>query len=554
MTLLLILLPALPMALALVAPSGRLGPQATAAGVASTALIALLLALLNPEPIRLDWLMLGTTLGLDVVSRPLLAAAALVWFVATLAAKDLFTGDTGPRFTMCYLLTLAGNMGVLITQDMVSFYLSFAVMTFAGYGLIAHQSTDEALRAGRIYLILAIAGEALLLAGLFVLGAAAGNPTASDMPAVYADLASPGMVGGLLLAGFAVKMGLMPLHVWLPLAHPAAPVPASAVLSAVIVKGGLLGWLRLVPPGEAALLPAADLLIALGLLTAFAAALIGCLQHRPKTVLAYSTVSQMGLLAIPVGMVVGGRAESDLLLPVIGLFALHHALAKGALFLALDHIKTVRPLFLAATVLAAAALVGVPFTSGLVAKAGLKAGLTDPYPLLITLTSVTTALLLSRFLVLAWPRRRDQTPAGARNRVEVAWLVLVALGLALPWILAGDGARAYALQFGGIRDGVWPALVAAALALAAGSAIKRWPGVPEGDLVVPAERLLRAGYQPIDRLFNALKRSLVRMRERVPTLATLKRDLPMHEPSTPVVALLMLVLVLLLPALYLLDA
>jgi hydrogenase-4 component B len=107
---------------------------------------------------------------------------------------------------------------------------------------------------------------------------------------------------GLLAAGFAVKAGIMPLHVWLPLAHPAAPVAASAVLSGALIKAGLIGWLRLLPLGGAAWPGWGTVFVVVGLTTAIAGALIGVAQTRPKVVLAYSSVSQMGIIATLVGV------------------------------------------------------------------------------------------------------------------------------------------------------------------------------------------------------------------------------------------------------------
>ena len=94
--------------------------------------------------------------------------------------------------------------------------------------------------------------------------------------------------------GFGIKAGALALHFWLPLAHPAAPVPASAVLSGAMIKAGLLGWLRFLPLGYAAL-PAAGLgLVGVGLAAALIGAAAGALQRNPKTVLAWSSVARWG--------------------------------------------------------------------------------------------------------------------------------------------------------------------------------------------------------------------------------------------------------------------
>jgi formate hydrogenlyase subunit 3/multisubunit Na+/H+ antiporter MnhD subunit len=167
-------------------------------------------------------------------------------------------------------------------------------------------------------------------------------------------------------------MGLLPLHVWLPLAHPAAPMPASAVLSGVIVKAGVIGLIRFLPV-EPALPDWGAVLAAAGLLTAYWGVAIGLTQRNPKTVLAYSTVSQMGLVAAVLGMglLAGGGAGTA------GTFyAAHHVLAKGALFLAVGVVAATGagrlwPVLLPAAVLALG-FGGLPLTGGYVAKLAVK--------------------------------------------------------------------------------------------------------------------------------------------------------------------------------------
>src|SRR5690606_9904977 len=143
--------------------------------------------------------------------------------------------------------------------------------------------------------------ELLLFAGMTAAVAVAGR---IELPAVRAAVAaSPSgpIVAGLLLAGFGVKVGAVPLHMWLPLAHPAAPTPASAVLSGAMSTAGLLGWLRVLPFGDASLPSIGIWVLAAGMLAAFAGVAAGLTQTDAKTALAYSSISQMGLLTMAVG-------------------------------------------------------------------------------------------------------------------------------------------------------------------------------------------------------------------------------------------------------------
>ena len=551
MNLLLMLLPAVPMLLGVGALAGLLGRRGAVIGVVATGVLGLAVVLLEPPALHLHWLLLGTTLALDEVGRVLLFCAALLWSAATLAAGELFDGRDGRRFGMCWLFTLTGNLGMLLSQDLASFYLCFAVMTFAAYGLVVHKASAEAWRAGRIYLILSIGGESLLLAGIFLLAAEAGNPAVADIPAVFDALDRPALTGGLLLAGFAVKMGVIPLHVWLPLAHPAAPAPASAVLSGLLVKGGLIGWLRFLPAGSDSLQLATDTLLVLGLAGAFLAALAGCLQRRPKTVLAYSTISQMGLLAVPVALLLGGRLDPQTALPVIALFAGHHALAKGALFLAVDHWSGGR-WRQGLAVLVMLTIAGLPLSGGLMAKAALKSTVIEPLPLLITLSSVTTSLLLLRALQCLRRTRTDQQPPQATT--TIAWVILAVFALGLPWWLADNEVRGYALAAGTLFDASWPLLLAGMIAALGGWRLRYT--IAEGDIVAPLERLLlqwhatgrRLMARRIDNPVSALLAGSRGRRDhgRKRLLGILDQDLPEILVAIAVVGLLLMLGLLML--------
>jgi hydrogenase-4 component B len=510
-------------------------------GATAGAVIAIALALgMGPGSLELSWLLLGSTFGLDSLGRVLLGLAGILWLAAALGSLPLLSGEHGRRYAACFLLTMSGNMGLLVSQDIAGFYCWFALMTFAAYGLVLHDGTGEARRAGRAYLVLAVAGELLLVAGLFTLAAQAGNPTVAELPAVYGELPHPGVTAVLILAGFAVKMGVVPLHVWLPLAHPAAPVPASAVLSGVMLKAGLIGWVRLLP-AESMNLPQPGLVLAaLGLAAAFLAALVGCLQERPKTVLAYSSVSQMGLLALLVGLLLADFGEREVMLAAIGLFAMHHGLAKGALFLAVPVLKAGHRATALLSLLPAVALVGAPLTSGAAAKAVLKDAVPDSLVLWVSLTSVTTGLIMIRFLVLTWPRGKPHDLPGPT--ILIAWLAVLAASLLVPWLLAGGAWLDYTLQAGSLLDALWPLAASVVLALLAGAWRGRWPLIAEGDLLVPVERgLVR---------LRDLARSLLPAADSDAETPSWPRERgPLNEPRLAVAVLLLLGLALVLSAL-----
>jgi len=206
-------------------------------------------------------------------------------------------------------------------------------MTFAAYGVIVHVGSAPARRAGKVYIIMALLGEALLICALLLATAAAGGTDLRQIPAAVAASPLRNLIIALVLTGFGVKAGAVPLHLWHPLAHPVAPTPASAVLSGGMIKAGLLGWLRFLHLGEVVLPEWGALCIAVGLATASYGVVVGLTQDEPKTVLAYSSVSQMGFMLTGIGIGLSAPVAWPAALSAVLLYALHHGLAKGALFL-----------------------------------------------------------------------------------------------------------------------------------------------------------------------------------------------------------------------------
>ena len=162
----------------------------------------------------------------------------------------------------------------------------FTLASLAAYGLVVHDDTPAARRAGTVYIALAVLGEALLLMGFVLLAAGAPDGSLLIRDAVAALSTSPWRNAALafLILGFGLKIGLVPLHVWMPLTYSAAPIPAAAVLSGAAVKAGVIGLIRFLP-FETGLPGWGEVLAAVGLLSAFYGVAIGVTQTNPKTVL-----------------------------------------------------------------------------------------------------------------------------------------------------------------------------------------------------------------------------------------------------------------------------
>jgi len=509
------------------------------------ALPALALALLpggTPQA-TLPWLFLGTVLKLDATARIFLLFTSLLWTTAGIFSIGYLRDDPARgRFAGFFLLAMAGNLGLVVAADVVSFIVFFTLMSFASYGLIVHTGTADARRAGRVYITLVVVGEVCLYAALV----ATLHIAATGTPWPWPGGGYGGWAVALLLVGFGIKAGLLPLHVWLPLAHPVAPAPASAVLSGAMVAAGVLGWLRFLPLGVPGWEPWGAGLAALGMAGAFYAAIVGTVQTDAKTVLAYSTVSQMGLVIAGVGAALWQPVLAPGLVPAVAVYVLHHGLAKGALFLAAPLLPTVsrsggrRWWAWIAVGAPALAIAGAPLTSGAVAKALLKTSL-DGQALavllpLLSLAAVGSTTLMARFVWLARPVRD-----GHRRTVPtmwLGWLASAALALTVTWQLpAVVPVAGKALGFGASVGQSWPIVVGGILylLLSRRAPARVWGAVPSGDLLVPLEMMAARAGGAARRLAGALAPRFVAWRRRLREAAGYRPALARFHPA-PILA------------------
>jgi formate hydrogenlyase subunit 3/multisubunit Na+/H+ antiporter MnhD subunit len=243
--------------------------------------------------------------------------------------------------------------------------------------------------------------------------------------------------------------------------------------------------LRLVPPGSPGTEAFGPVLLGFGLFSAFAAALLGLAQQHAKVVLAYSTVSQMGLVLAMYAALLMVPESAPLLLPWLGLLVLHHGFNKAALFLACGCAPGRSRARMALVALPALSIAGAPLSSGMYAKTGLKqglaaAGLGSGWALLLGISSLATTLLLWHFWRLL-RQDRHYRPA------HPAWIGMTLTGFAVPWFWGlGHGLDPDLVH--GFWPALWPLLAAAVLVWTATRVTRiRIPGIPAGDLVVPLE-------------------------------------------------------------------
>jgi formate hydrogenlyase subunit 3/multisubunit Na+/H+ antiporter MnhD subunit len=433
-------------------------------------------------------------LALDLPGAMLLFAAALLWLGGAFYVRsaDRSGEAMSGQFAACWLLTLAGSMGVFIAADLASFFLAYALVSIPAWGLIVYDDTPRSRRAGAVYIAFTVLGETLLMMGFVLLAVPTpgGSLLMRDTLAALSSSPWRGATLALIITGFAMKIGLVPLHMWLPLSYRAAPIPAAAVLSGAGVNAGVIGLIRFLPDGIA---PSGWglALAAAGLFTAFYGVVIGITQAHPKTVLAYSSVSQMGLIATVLGMGVdSGDAQASL---ATAFYAAQHLLAKGALFLAVGvasvpKVLRVWTVLLPASILALG-LAGLPLTGGALAKLALKESLGSGFVSeLATLSAAGSTLLMLHFLRRLTSITQYGAPAAPDASVR-CWLAMAAISLALPWVLYPLVASGQWLAPGALWSATWPLLGGVVLAILLWRFSQRLPVVPEGDLLAVGRRL-----------------------------------------------------------------
>lgn len=443
-------------------------------------------------PLALSGAPYHVTLRLDAPGSMLLTAASLLWIVAGYYAPTFFRErGMGGSFAVCWLLTLTGSLGIFLAADLASFLLFYALVSLPAYGLVRYDDTPSARRAGAIYMGFALLGENLLLIGfvLLALNLPEGGLMISDVVAALRSAPSRDAILSLLIAGFGMKIALLPMHFWMPLSYTASPIPAAAALSGAAVKAGIIGLIRFLP-FETALPSWGGLLTTVGLCGAFYGVLIGITQSNPKTVLAYSSISQMGFLAAVLGMgLSAGDSEAG---PIAALYGAHHILVKGALFLAVGVAASTGAQRVAIVLVPGAliglGLAGLPLTGGALAKLAAKAPL--GYGLagvIATWSAAGTTLLMLHFLRRVSLASAQDSRQTAPFALVASWLILAVLCLFLPWAYystAGLGSFSDALAPAVVWKTLGPVLVGVGLFLGLRRWFNRLPSVPCGDIVV----------------------------------------------------------------------
>lgn len=291
------------------------------------------------------------------------------------------------RYFGFYLIVMGVLIGLDHAGNLITLYLFFELMTLSSLPLVLHTLTHDAVMAGLKYLFYSVAGAFLALFGIFYLYAhGAGLPFCEGGYLMVLDAYSGSgkmtlLVLMLMIVGFGTKAGMFPLHGWLPTAHPVAPAPASAVLSGIITKSGVLAIIRVVFYAVGA-----DALrgswvqytwMTLALITVFMGSMMAYKEQVLKKRLAYSTVSQVSYILFGLSVL-----NQDGMVGALSHFVFH-SVVKDCLFLVAGVIiyktgkKTVKeltgigkemPITMWCFTLVSITLVGIPPTSGFISK------------------------------------------------------------------------------------------------------------------------------------------------------------------------------------------
>ena len=298
-------------------------------------------------PLGLPWL--GAHFRLDALAAFFLVVVNLGGAVASLFALGYGQHESAPgRVLPFFPAFLAGMNLVLLADDAFTFLFAWEFMSLSSWALVmAHHQEPANSRAGYLYLVMACFGT---LALLLAFGLLAGSDGAYDFAAIRAGQATPGLAAlalVLALIGAGSKAGLVPLHVWLPLAHPAAPSHVSALMSRVMTKVAVYGFVRIVFDllGEPVAWWWGGLVLALGGVTAVLGVLYALMQHDLKRLLAYHTVENIGIIFIGLGLALAFQANQMYTSAALALTAalfhiLNHSLFKSLLFLGAGAVLT----------------------------------------------------------------------------------------------------------------------------------------------------------------------------------------------------------------------
>ncbi len=317
----------------------------------------------------------------------------LIWLLCGIYSISYFKNDKNiKRYSIFYIFILGVLLGLDFSGNLITFYLFYEMMTLVSAPIVFHTESKEAIMAGLKYIFYSLSGAYMVLFGFYFV-----NANADTLVFTPGGIMT-GVINGsnekvllisafLMILGFSVKAGMFPLHAWLTMAHPVAPTPASAFLSGIIVKSGILGMIRVVyyifGANNIKNTWVQTAILILSLFTVFMGSMLAYREKIMKKRLAYSTVSQASYIIFGL-MLFNPVAFNGAILHVI-----FHAIIKSCLFLCVgtfihetgkirsDELRGIgkqMPLTLWCFTFASLSLIGIPPAAGFVSKWNLCIG------------------------------------------------------------------------------------------------------------------------------------------------------------------------------------
>ena len=449
--------------------AARVGVLALPVGLALAVAVAINVAGADADGLHYNVGGWAPPLGIALRADGLSAAMLLVTAVVAGGAGIYALADFGPpradrpgRRTLAFWASLLGAWAALnlafLGNDLFNLYVALELLTFAAVPLVCLDGSAETLRAALRYLLYALVGSVLYLLGAVLLYGSYGTLDMDLLAQAARPEPAAWTAAGLMTAGLLAKTALFPLHLWLPPAHAGAPPAASAVLSALVVKGSFFIVLRLWFEALPGLASAAAMQL-LGLLGAGAilyGSALALRQSRLKLLIAYSTVAQIGYLFLLFPLAFdasAARLAAGAALAGGLLQAVSHALAKAAMFMSagliavavghdriagLGGLARARPASVLAFALAGVSLVGLPPSGGFAAKWLLLSAAVATGQWWWAVVIVLGGLLTGAYLVLVLMHALGEPdPSGTAPRPVATWREAVPLGLALLAVFMG---------------------------------------------------------------------------------------------------------------------
>jgi len=396
----------------------------------------------------------GIEYKVDVLSAFIMlivtSIGAIVMVFAPKSVQLEIPADRTYLFYTMYLLTFAGLLGIAITGDAFNLFVFLEISSLSSYVLISLGAQRNALTAALRYLILGTVGATFYIIGVGLMYQMTGTLNITDLATRLPEVASTKTILvaiGFITVGIGLKLGLFPLHVWLPNAYAYAPSVVTAFLAATATKVAVYALLRVYFSvfgiSVFSALPIAEILLILGLIAILSMSAVAIYQNNTKRLLAYSSVAQVGYMVIGISMV----TVTGLTATILHLF--NHAIIKGALFLTLAavfyRIQSVKvgdmaglgktmPYTMAAFVAAGFSLIGVPLTVGFISKWYLILGALDKgwwvVAFLIIISSLLAVIYFWKVIESAYFKSR---PNGATEINEAPLSMLIPM-----WIMVGS--------------------------------------------------------------------------------------------------------------------